>query len=106
MEAAHGIGSAMRWKDLALDQLLPPDERQEERLKAEVARKMASGAQQPAVNAQVQTNANEVEQFEEIVEDEEEEDEEGEGAEDEDEDEDGFYDSAASLDDDDESDDV
>lgn len=39
----NGIAGTLRWKDLALDQLLPVDEEKELALKAAEARKMASG---------------------------------------------------------------
>ncbi|KAJ7600651.1 hypothetical protein C8J56DRAFT_999799 [Mycena floridula] len=39
-----GINGALRWRDLALDELLPVDEEKEEAKKAMQARKMASGA--------------------------------------------------------------
>jgi hypothetical protein len=45
MEAAYGSNAPLRWKDLALDELLPTDEQEELRLKAAQARKMASGTQ-------------------------------------------------------------
>lgn len=41
--AAGGINGALRWKDLALDDLLPVDEEKETALRAMQARKMASG---------------------------------------------------------------
>lgn len=42
--AGGGINGALRWRDLALDELLPVDEEKEEALRAAQARKMASGA--------------------------------------------------------------
>lgn len=42
--AGGGINGALRWRDLALDQLLPADEEKEEATRAAHARKMASGA--------------------------------------------------------------
>lgn len=39
-----GVNGALRWKDLALDELLPVDKEKEEAKKAIQARKMASGA--------------------------------------------------------------
>lgn len=42
--AGGGINGALRWRDLALDELLPVDEEKEEALRAVQARKMASGA--------------------------------------------------------------
>jgi len=45
-----GVNGSIRWKDLALDLLLPVDEEKEEAAKAAEARKLASGtaANQPA----------------------------------------------------------
>ncbi|KAF8074712.1 hypothetical protein FPV67DRAFT_593762 [Lyophyllum atratum] len=42
--AGGGINGALRWRDLALDTLLPVDEEKEEAKRAMQARKMASGA--------------------------------------------------------------
>ncbi|KAF8880200.1 hypothetical protein BD779DRAFT_1612787 [Infundibulicybe gibba] len=39
-----GVNGALRWRDLALDELLPVDEEKEEAKRAIQARKMASGA--------------------------------------------------------------
>ncbi|KAN0088773.1 hypothetical protein V8E55_005830 [Tylopilus felleus] len=39
-----GVNGALRWKDLALEQLLPVDEEKEEMRRAAEARKMANGA--------------------------------------------------------------
>ncbi|KAJ8692924.1 hypothetical protein PTI98_010189 [Pleurotus ostreatus] len=39
-----GVTGALRWKDLALEELLPIDEAKEEAVRAELARKMASGS--------------------------------------------------------------
>ncbi|GJE86984.1 hypothetical protein PsYK624_030670 [Phanerochaete sordida] len=44
--AGGGVNGALRWKDLALDTLLPVDEEKEEAERAVQARKMASGASQ------------------------------------------------------------
>lgn len=41
--AGGGINGALRWRDLALDELLPINEEKEEALRAIQARKMASG---------------------------------------------------------------
>lgn len=41
---SRGINGALRWKDLAMDELLPVDETKEEAKRAMQARKMASGA--------------------------------------------------------------
>ncbi|TCD71792.1 hypothetical protein EIP91_003135 [Steccherinum ochraceum] len=46
--AGGGVNGALRWKELALDQLLPVDEEKEEAAKAALARKLANGsANQP-----------------------------------------------------------
>ena len=42
--AGGGVNGSLRWKDLALDLLLPIDEEKEEAERAAQARKMASGA--------------------------------------------------------------
>jgi hypothetical protein len=42
--AGGGVNGTLRWKDLALDILLPVDKEREEAEKAAHARKMASGA--------------------------------------------------------------
>lgn len=42
--AGGGVNGALRWRDLALDELLPVDEEKEEAKRATQARKMASGA--------------------------------------------------------------
>lgn len=42
--AGGGINGALRWRDLALDRLLPVDEDKEESARAAQARKMTSGA--------------------------------------------------------------
>ena len=54
--AGGGINGALRWRDLALDVLLPVDEEKEEAQRAAQARKMASGAttNQPPVQPQQQ----------------------------------------------------
>jgi hypothetical protein len=41
---AGGVNGALRWRDFALDRLLPVNEEREHRDKAEKARKMATGA--------------------------------------------------------------
>ncbi|KAJ7709722.1 hypothetical protein B0H17DRAFT_1028937 [Mycena rosella] len=48
-----GVNGALRWKDLAMEQLLPVDEEQEEARRAIQARKMASGAASNATAPQV-----------------------------------------------------
>lgn len=40
------MNGALRWRDLALDSLLPVDKEHEESVRAALARKMASGASQ------------------------------------------------------------
>ncbi|KAH7924154.1 hypothetical protein BV22DRAFT_1035497 [Leucogyrophana mollusca] len=42
--AGGGVNGALRWRDLALDQLLPVDEEKEEMKRAAEARKLANGA--------------------------------------------------------------
>ena len=42
--AGGGVNGALRWKDLALDSLLPIDHEKEEAERAAQARKLASGA--------------------------------------------------------------
>ena len=44
--AGGGVNGSLRWRDLALDRLLPVDEEKEEAERAAQARKMASGATQ------------------------------------------------------------
>ncbi|KAI5121643.1 hypothetical protein M0805_001171 [Coniferiporia weirii] len=44
--AGGGANGALRWRDLALDRLLPVDREKEEAARAALARKMASGASQ------------------------------------------------------------
>lgn len=41
--AGGGVNGALRWRDLALDRLLPVDHEKEEAARAALARKMASG---------------------------------------------------------------
>lgn len=45
--AGGGVNGALRWKDLALEQLLPVDEEKEEMKRAAEARKMANGTTGP-----------------------------------------------------------
>ncbi|KAI0689112.1 hypothetical protein BC835DRAFT_1407905 [Cytidiella melzeri] len=45
--AGGGVNGSLRWKDLALDLLLPVDEAKEEAEKAAAARKIASGSAHP-----------------------------------------------------------
>jgi len=83
----NGIAGSLRWKDLALDQLLPVDEEKEMALKAAEARKMASGTgnQNPGVQQQATALAGDQTLDEE---DEEDEDDENDENEDDEEDED------------------
>ncbi|KAJ7721950.1 hypothetical protein DFH07DRAFT_691524, partial [Mycena maculata] len=76
-----GVNGALRWRDLAMEHLLPVDEEEEEAKRAIEARKMASGAPnttapQPGM-VQDQT-VDEEEEEEEEENDENENDEEGE----------------------------
>jgi len=70
-----GINGALRWRDLAMDQLLPADEEKEEAQKAAQARKMQQ--QMPSNQTIDEDEEDEDENDENDVEDEEEEDEEG-----------------------------
>lgn len=90
--AGGGINGALRWRDLALDQLLPADEEKEEAQRAAQARKMASGATTNHPPAQPQQQQMQPDQtIEEDEEDEDENDENENDDDDEDEDE-GSYD--------------
>ncbi|KAF9075822.1 hypothetical protein BDP27DRAFT_1285543 [Rhodocollybia butyracea] len=89
----NGVAGTLRWKDLALDQLLPVDEEKELAIKAAEARKMASGTgnqnpqgQQPTALAQGEETLDEDEDDEndENDDEEEEEDEDEEGSDEED----------------------
>ncbi|TFK63263.1 hypothetical protein BDN72DRAFT_776111 [Pluteus cervinus] len=81
--AGGGINGALRWRDLALDELLPVDEEKEEAKRAMQARKMASGAtnhaagqsQQSATNAAINEDDEDEDEEEEEVEEEEDADE-------------------------------
>jgi len=85
--AGGGINGTLRWRDLALDELLPVDEEREEALRAIQARKMASGT--PGHNPQPQHQSRaQADQTIDEDEDEDEEDEEEEEDEDEEEEED------------------
>ncbi|KAI0086305.1 hypothetical protein BDY19DRAFT_894948 [Irpex rosettiformis] len=92
--AGGGVNGSLRWKDLALDLLLPVDEAKEEAERAAAARKIASGAAHPvhAPPPSVAQAAQQPVQNDTVVaEDEEDEDDEddddGDGDDDEDEDE-------------------
>lgn len=87
--AGGGINGTLRWRDLALDELLPVDEEREEALRAIQARKMASGTPGHNPQPQPQPQADQTVDEDEDEDDEDEEDEdEDEDDEDEDEDED------------------
>ena len=80
--AGGGVNGQFRWKELALDQLLPIDEEREEQKRAAQARKMATGSTSHAPTTQ--RNPAQAEGGDDDEDDEDEDDEEGE---DEDEDE-------------------
>jgi len=83
--AGGGINGTLRWRDLALDELLPVDEEREEALRAIQARKMASGT--PGHNPQPQAQAQaQADQTMDEDEDEDDEDEDDDGDDDDDED--------------------
>ncbi|KAH7910304.1 hypothetical protein BJ138DRAFT_1065512 [Hygrophoropsis aurantiaca] len=54
--AGGGVNGALRWRDLALDQMLPIDEVKEEMKRAAEARKLANGATSQSHQPQVQQN--------------------------------------------------
>ncbi|KAJ3722963.1 hypothetical protein C8R42DRAFT_21906 [Lentinula raphanica] len=76
-----GVAGTLRWKDLALDQLLPVDEEKETAQKAAEARKLASGSGNH--NPQTQQQTAGLAQGDETLDDEEDEDEEDDSEEDE-----------------------
>jgi len=82
--AGGGVNGALRWKDLALDLLLPVDREKEERERAAMARKMASGTNANNNPATAQRPAPEIEPAgnQGVEDDEEEEEEESEENED------------------------
>ena len=81
--AGGGINGTLRWRDLALDELLPVDEEREEALRAIQARKMASGT--PGHNPQPQPQAQaQADQTMDEDEDEDDEDEDDDGDDDDD----------------------
>lgn len=85
--AGGGINGTLRWRDLALDELLPVDEEREEALRAIQARKMASGT--PGHNPQPQPQAQaQADQTMDEDEDEDDEDEDDDGDDDDEDDED------------------
>jgi len=82
--AGGGVNGALRWRDLALDELLPIDDEKEAAKRAMQARKMASGASNHNPQPQQQQQPPQLPQdqtVEELDEDdnEEEEEEESEG---------------------------
>lgn len=79
------MNGQFRWKELALDQLLPIDEEREEQKRAAQARKMATGTTSHAPTTQ-QRNPAQAEGDNEDEDDEDEEDEDGEDEEEEEED--------------------
>lgn len=87
--AGGGINGTLRWRDLALDELLPVDEEREEALRAIQARKMASGTpgHNPQPQAQAQAQADQT-MDEDEDEDDEDEDDDGDDDDEDDEDED------------------
>ncbi|RDB15863.1 hypothetical protein Hypma_003653 [Hypsizygus marmoreus] len=86
--AGGGINGALRWRDLALDELLPIDEEKEEALRALQARKMASGTSNHNPQPQQQQMPPQMPQDQTVDEDEDEdEDENDENEDNEDEDE-------------------
>ena len=64
METAYGQ-SILRWKDLALEELLPSDNEEELRVKAVQARKMTNGVQSNNAGPHQQVPRNEGDQQEE-----------------------------------------
>lgn len=89
--AGGGVNGTLRWRDLALDELLPVDEAKVEAEKAEQARKMASGAasNQPPQPQQAQQPPGPPQDANQGIDDEDEDDENDENENDEnDEDED------------------
>ncbi|RXW20445.1 hypothetical protein EST38_g5401 [Candolleomyces aberdarensis] len=83
--AGGGVNGQFRWKELALDQLLPIDEEREEQKRAAQARKMATGTTSHAPTTQ-QRGQTQAEGDNEDEDDEDEEDEEGEEEDEEEED--------------------
>ncbi|KAJ4492251.1 hypothetical protein C8R41DRAFT_765511, partial [Lentinula lateritia] len=82
-----GVAGTLRWKDLALDQLLPVDEEKETALKAAEARKMASGTGDQ--NPQTQQQRAAVAPGDETIDEEDHEDEDDESEDEKNDDEDG-----------------
>jgi len=90
--AGGGINGALRWRDLALDLLLPADEEKEEAQRAAQARKMASGATTNHPPAQPQQQQMQPDQTIEEDEEDEDENDENDNDEEEDDEEEGSYD--------------
>jgi hypothetical protein len=92
--AGGGINGALRWRDLALDQLLPADEEKEEATRAAQARKMASGAatNHPPVQPQQQQMQQDQTLDDDDDDDDEDENDENDSGGDEDEDDEGSSD--------------
>ncbi|KAG6820402.1 hypothetical protein H0H93_000909 [Arthromyces matolae] len=76
--AGGGINGSVRWRDLALEVLLPIDEAKEEAMRAMLARKMASGASNHNPQPQQQQQAPPQPHGQTIDEDDDEEEEEEE----------------------------
>jgi len=87
--AGGGINGALRWRDLALDQLLPVDEEKEEAERAAQARKMASGATTNHVPTQPQQQQMQPDQ---TIDEDDEDDENDENDNEEEDDDGGSYD--------------
>ncbi|KAG6845023.1 hypothetical protein H0H87_001544 [Tephrocybe sp. NHM501043] len=73
--AGGGINGALRWRDLAMDELLPVDEEKEEAKRAMHARKMASGASNHNPQPQQQQQQAPQQPPDQTIEEEEEDDE-------------------------------
>jgi len=84
--AGGGVNGALRWKDLALDILLPVDHEKEEAERAAQARKMASGA--ASNNGPPPQRAGEMQGAADQTVDDDDDDDDDDSAEDEDEDDD------------------
>lgn len=78
--AGGGVNGALRWKDLALDSLLPVDHEKEEAERAAQARKLASGA--TSNNNPHQQPSGDDTQPDQTLDDDEEDDEDGDSPDD------------------------
>ncbi|KAG5643808.1 hypothetical protein DXG03_009631 [Asterophora parasitica] len=76
--AGGGINGALRWRDLALDELLPIDEEKEEAQRAMQARKMATGTSNHNPQAQQQQQQQAQQAADQTIEEEEEDEDEDE----------------------------